>query len=40
MLTNENTELQNKLTAARDNVRHADERFAALEAEHAATVLT
>lgn len=40
LLTNENTELQHKLAAARDNVRFADERIAALEAEYAAAVLT
>jgi predicted nucleic acid-binding Zn-ribbon protein len=38
-LTNENTELQNKLTAARDNVRFADKRIAALEVECAAAIL-
>jgi predicted nucleic acid-binding Zn-ribbon protein len=38
-LTNENTELQNKLTAARDNVRFADKRIAALEVECAVAIL-
>lgn len=40
LLTNENTELQHKLTAARDNARSADKRIAALEAEYAAAMLT
>lgn len=39
-LTNENTELQNKLAAARDNVRFADRRIAALEAESAEAALS
>jgi chromosome segregation ATPase len=40
LLTNESTELQRKLTPARDNVRFADKRIAPLEAEYAAAVLT
>jgi chromosome segregation ATPase len=40
LLTNENTDLQNKLAAARDNVRFADKRIAALEVECAAAVLS
>ncbi len=40
LLANENTELQNKLGAARDNVRFADKRIAALEVECAAAVLS
>lgn len=39
LLTNENTELQNKLAAARDNVRFADKRIAALEVQCVAAVL-
>jgi chromosome segregation ATPase len=40
LLTNENTDLQNKLAAARDNVRFADKRIASLEVECAAAVLS
>jgi chromosome segregation ATPase len=40
LLTNEKTDLQNKLAAARDNVRFADKRIAALEVECAAAVLS
>lgn len=39
-LNDENTKLQNKLTAARDNVRFADRRIAALEAESAEAALS
>lgn len=40
LLTNENTDLKNKLAAARDNVRFADKRIAALEVECSAAVLS
>ena len=40
LLANENTQLQNKLAAARDNVRFADKRIAALEVECAAAALS
>lgn len=39
-MTNENTEFRHKLTAARDNVRFADKRIAALEVECAAAMQT
>jgi len=38
-LTNDNTDLKNKLAAARDNARFTDKRIAALEAEYASAIL-